>query len=248
MRARIRIFSVYSARAQTHMCTHARVSACTHVYMHVGPYTCDSQKCTCKAPLNFPNPIDGDLAILLKSQWRCIRDIPKQKCISPWDGIKPLRWFAFHTTVRQRYRRSKQSHTPEICNWGILEWKMWSKYNPTKRKCQWGITKKSIYGIYVTFLFFLIRTSIQIQEKTEEPQEAIDVALFTKAEITEVRIKSIQVFLRFYFKMKALSAYINGENNNHLYECLLQVWMFLGHPLIERVVSSDVGANKTLSI
>ena len=95
---------------------------------------------------------------------------------------------------------------------------------------------------------FLIRTSIQIQEKTEEPQEAIDVALFTKAEITEVRIKSIQVFLRFYFKMKALSAYINGENNNHLYECLLQVWMFLGHPLIERVVSSDVGANKTLSI
>ena len=95
---------------------------------------------------------------------------------------------------------------------------------------------------------FLIRTSIQIQEKTEEPQEAIDVALFTKAEILEVRIKSIQVFLRFYFKMKALSAYINGENNNHLYECLLQVWMFLGHPLIERVVSSDVGANKTLSI
>ena len=127
-----------------------------HTYMHVGPSACDSQKCICicKAPLNFPNPIDGDLAILLKSQWRCIRDIPKQKCISPWDGIKPLRWFAFHTTVRQRYRRSKQSHTPEICNWGILEWKMWSKYNPTKRKCQWGITKKSIYGIYVTFLFF----------------------------------------------------------------------------------------------
>ena len=97
---------------------------------------------------------------------------------------------------------------------------------------------------------FLIRTSVQIQEKTEEPQEAIDVALFTKAKILEVRIriKSIQVFLRFYFKMKALSANINGENNNHLYECLLQVWMFLGHPLIERVVSSDVGANKTLSI
>ena len=96
----------------THVCT----CVCVHTHACGSTYACDSQKCTCKAPLNFPNPIDGDLAILLKSQWRCIRDIPKQKCISPWDGIKPLRWFAFHTTVRQRYRRSKQSHTPEICN------------------------------------------------------------------------------------------------------------------------------------
>ena len=48
----------------------------------------------------------------------------------------------------------------------------------------------------------------------------------------------------FPFKMQALNKYLNGKNHNGLFESSMRVWITVKHPLIERIVSLDVGQTK----
>ena len=137
MRARIRIFSVYSARAQTHMCTHARVSACTHVYMHVGPYTCDSQKHMQSAP-QFPKSHRWGSRNIAEVTMEMHKRHPKTKMhISMgWNQTITMVCIPYHGTAtvskKQAIPHPRKMQLRHTGMKNVIQ--AW--YNPKKRKCQ----------------------------------------------------------------------------------------------------------------
>ena len=44
--------------------------------------------------------------------------------------------------------------------------------------------------------------------------------------------------------MQALNKYLNGKNHNGLFKSSMRVWITVMHPLIDRIVSLDVGQTK----